>query len=73
MEAQDVLLHVTACCITQASLEHLLVTFAYAVVSATLMPCERFGSCVWELRVHEAGEDTWPTADICILTNAVTP
>ena len=57
----------------QASWSISLVTFAYAVVSATLMPCERFGSCVWELGVHEAGEDTWPTPDIRILINAVTP
>ena len=36
------------------------------------MPCERFGSCIWELKVHEAGDDKWLPADIRILTDGVT-
>lgn len=62
--ACDCLLHHAGC------LEHLFVTFAYAVGSATLMPCERFGSFIWELKVDETKDGTWLPADIRILTMA---
>ena len=37
------------------------------------MPCERFGCCKRELKVHETSADTWLPADIRILGDDVKP